>query len=122
MKLKLVFRVFAGLQFLLVIGAIFIPAAVMEGFGIEYNAGTAIVLQFSILSQLMIILIAVALPSWLGNDLSKAALTFSCISLMPVLLNFYHILSGILPITGAVFVENSMWFIFALSFYLFKNK
>lgn len=73
MNLKLIVRIFAGLQLLMVVIAIAAPEEATESFGIEYSSAMAIVIQFSIVTQLMFVLITLGFPGWLGHRLYKAA-------------------------------------------------
>lgn len=73
MNLKLIVRIFVGLQLLMVVIAIAAPEEAMESFGIECSSAMAIVIQFSIVTQLMVVLITLGFPGWLGHRLYKAA-------------------------------------------------
>ena len=73
MKLKLIVRIFVGLQLLMVVIAIAAPEEAMESFGIECSSAMAVVIQFSIVTQLMVVVITLGLPGWLGHRLYKAA-------------------------------------------------
>ena len=84
MNLKLIFRIFAGLQLLTVVIAIVAPEEAIASFGIEYSSAMTIMIQFSIVTQLMVVLITLGLPKWLGHSLYKAALTYTLVTLLPV--------------------------------------
>ena len=122
MKLKFVFWAFAAIQFLTLLAMMFSPREIAESFGIEYSESMSVIFQFAMLTQLMLIIITSQIPSWLGKRLGKAALTYAAIALLPVCQNVYHIASDILPITGAFYIENSLWIIFSVAFYLFGKR
>ncbi|MDG2298639.1 MAG: hypothetical protein P8L40_03380, partial [Planktomarina sp.] len=67
-------------------------------------------------------IVTFALPSWLGHNLWKAASTYVWISLLPVLLNIYHVALNHKAFTNASYFENGLWLLFALLFYLFGKK
>ena len=48
MNLKLLFRIFLGVQALFILGAIVSPEAMMESFGMDYTSESGIMLQFAI--------------------------------------------------------------------------
>ena len=43
----------------------------MASFGIEYSFAMAIVIQFSIVTQLMVVLITLGMPGWHGQSLQS---------------------------------------------------
>ena len=122
MRLIITFRVFAIIQILLVFTTLAAPETMMESFGINYNNDILLFMQFCALFQLMLAFATFALPSWLGNNLWKAAPTYFWLSLLPFALNMYHIIFGIVVITTAFYVENALWLAFALAFNLFGKK
>ena len=122
MRLIITFRAFAIVQIFLVFTALAVPETIMENFGINYNKDTLLFMQFCAVFQSMLAIATFALPSWLGNNLWKAAPTYFWLSLLPFALNMYHIIFGIVAITTAFYVENAFWLTFALAFSLFGKK
>ena len=122
MRLMITFRVFAIIHIFLTLTTLAAPATMMENFGIDYNNDTLLFMQFCAVFQLMLAFATFALPSWLGNNLWKAAPTYFRLSLLPFVLNMYHIVFGIVAITTAFYVENAFWLAFALAFNLFGKK
>ena len=122
MRLIITFRVFAIVQIILGFTTLAAPETMMESFGINYNHDNLLFMQFSAVFQLMLASTTFALPSWLGNNLWKAARTYFWLSLLPFALNMYHIIFGIVAITTAFYVENAFWLAFALAFSLFGKK
>ena len=122
MNLKLLFRIYAGLQIVFVLGSIFSPEAMMDSFGMKYSAELTTMMQFAMLGQVIIIAITLQLPNWLGDNLSKAALAYVGFSVLPILLNVYHIATEVLPMTTAFYIENTMWAAFAVLFYIYSKK
>ena len=76
MRLIITFRVFAIIQIILVFTTVAAPETMMESFGINYNHDNLLFMQFSAVFQLMLASTTFALPSWLGNNLWKAAPTY----------------------------------------------
>ena len=122
MNLKLLFRIFFGVQAVFVLGAIVSPEAMMESFGMNYTFEAGIMLQFAMLGQILFVVLTFQLPDWLGENLAKAGMTYTILCLLPVGLNSYHVLSDVLPAGPAFFVENTMWEAFAVLFYLYSKK
>lgn len=66
-------------------------------------------LQFAMMAQIMIVIITVQLPGWLGDDLSKAGMTYAIISVLPILVNSYQVfIAGSVPLIAAFYIENTM--------------
>ena len=87
MNLKLLFRIFLGVQALFILGAIVSPEAMMESFGMDYTSESGIMLQFAILGQILFFVVTFQLPDWLGENLAKAGMTYTVLCLLPVGLN-----------------------------------
>ena len=62
------------------------------------------------------------LPSWLGENLAKAGSTLMVVSLMPVAMNIFHVVTGVLPASVAQIVESGVWVVFAALFYFYSKK
>ena len=122
MGLIITFRVFAIIQIILVFTTLAAPETMMESFGVNYNHDNLLFMQFSAVFQLMLASTTFALPSWLGNNLWKAAPTYFWLSLLPFALNMYHIIFDIVAIKAAFYVENAFWLTFALAFNFFGKK
>ena len=100
MNLKLVFRIFAGIIAVFALGALLAPDAMTESYGITLTDGAKLIMQFTVIIQLMIVIIVWQLPSWLGDDLAKAGPTMIVVSLLPVVMNIYHVVIGCLLYTS----------------------
>ena len=122
MRLVIVFRAFAVAQFFVVVATLAAPELVMESFELTYSTDILLVIQLTALCQIMFAIVTFALPTWLGHNLWKAASTYVWISLLPVLLNIYHVASNHKAFTNASYFENGLWLLFALLFYLFGKK
>ena len=122
MRLIITFRAFAVIQVLSVLATLVVPEAKMESFGLSYTSDTLLFMQFSAVSQLMLALVTFALPNWLGTNLWKAAPTYVWLSLLPLSVNVYHVIYGIMTITNAFYVENIFWLAFATAFYSFGKR
>jgi hypothetical protein len=122
MRLIITFRAFAVIQVLSVLATLAVPETKMESFGLSYTSDTLLFMQFSAVSQLMLALVTFALPNWLGTNLWKAAPTYVWLSLLPLSVNVYHVIYGIMAITSAFYVENIFWLVFATAFYSFGKR
>ena len=122
MRLMITFRVFAIIHIFLALTTLAAPATMMEIFGIDYNNNNLLFTQYCAVFQLMLAFATFALPSWLENNLWKAARIYCWLSLLPFALNMYHIILGIVAITTAFYVENAFWLAFTLAFNLFGKK
>ena len=122
MRLVITFKAFALIQILSVLATLIVPEAKLESFGLSYSNDTLLFMQFSAISQLMLALVTFTLPNWLGTNLWKAAPTYVWLSLLPLSVNVYHIISGITTITVVFYVENTFWLVFAFAFYSFGKR
>ena len=122
MNLKLLFRIFFGLNAVFVLGAVVSPEAMLESFGMNYNADVGLMIQFAMMVQIMFLALTYQLPDWLGDNLAKAGMTYVVLCLIPLGLNSYHVITDTLPAGPAFFVENTMWIAFAVLFYLYSKK
>ena len=52
MNLKLLFRIFFGLNAVFVLGAVVSPEAMLESFGMNYNADVGLMIQFAMICLL----------------------------------------------------------------------
>ena len=57
MNLKLVFRIFAGIIAVFALGALLAPDAMTESYGITLTDGAKLIMQFTVIIQLMIVII-----------------------------------------------------------------
>ena len=122
MNLKLIFRIYAGVQIASVLGGIFSPEAMMKAVGMTFSPELSTIMRFSILGQIIIIAITLQLPNWLGDNLAKAGFTYVGISILPILLNTYHVVTEVLPVSPAFFIENALWVVFAALFFMYSKK
>ena len=122
MNLKLVFRIFAGFGAFFALMSLLAPEAMMESYGIELSSDSSLVIQFVVMVQLMFAIVVWQLPSWLGENLAKAGLTFMVLSLLPVAKNIFHVATGVLPASVAQIVESGVWVVFAALFYFYSKK
>ena len=76
MRLVIVFRAFAVIQFFVVVATLAAPGLVMESSELTYSADILLLMQLSALCQIMLAIVTFALPSWLGHNLWKAASTY----------------------------------------------
>jgi hypothetical protein len=122
MNLSLLLKIFAGLQSLFVLGGLIAPESMMESFGMTYSPKIEPIMHFALFGQIILIIITFQLPNWLGDNLSKVSTTYICIAIAPILLNSYHIIADLVPLTSAFYIENSIWLLFAILFYIFGKK
>ncbi|MBC8410866.1 MAG: hypothetical protein H8E12_19440 [Rhodobacteraceae bacterium] len=61
-----------------------------ESYGMTLSDGAKLIIQFSIISQLMIVIIVWQLPNWLGDNLAQAGPTLEVLSILPVAMDIYH--------------------------------
>jgi len=122
MNIKLLLRIYAGLMALMILGGVFAPEAMMEGFGMTYTKEVAPILHFAMMGQALFALLTFLLTTWMPEDLDKIAMTYTALALVPVLLNIYHVISGVLPLVGAFYVENGIWIVFAALFFMYRKK
>ena len=122
MNIKLLLRIYAGLMALMILGGVFAPEAMMEGFGMTYTNEVAPIFHFAMMGQALFALLTFLLTTWMPEDLDKIAMTYTALALVPVLLNIYHVISGVLPLVGAFYVENGIWIVFASLFFMYRKK
>ena len=72
--------------------------------------------------QFMFAFLIWKLPDWTGDNFAKVGSTFVFIPLIPVALNIYHVIAGNLPATGAFYVEQVIWLLFAGMFFVYSKK
>ena len=122
MNLQLLMRIYAGLMGFMILGGAFAPEAMMEGFGMDYTEQVVPILHFALLGQALFALVTLFLTTWLSDDLNKVATTYAALSLAPVAINSYHVISGLVPLVGAFYVENAIWVAFAVMFFVYSKK
>ena len=122
MNLKLVFRIYAVLGAIFVVGGILSPEAMMEPYGFTMDEGMITMFNFLLGIQLIIILVTWQLPDWLGDNLSKAGLTFVVISLIPAVQGLYLMSTGRLPASTQGYIETVVWAVFAALFYFYSQQ
>ena len=122
MNLKLVFRIYAVLGAIFVVGGTLSPEAMMEPYGFTMDEGMITMFNFLLGMQLIIILVTWQLPDWLGDNLSKAGLTFVVISLIPAVQGLYLISTGRLPASTQGYIETVVWAVFAALFYFYSQQ
>ena len=122
MSLKLIFRIYAGIGALFVVGGTLAPVSMMEPYGFTMDEGMITMLNFMLAMQLMLVLITWQLPDWLGDNLSKAGLTYVVISLIPAVQGIYLMSTGALPASTQGYVETVIWFVFVALFYVYSKQ
>ena len=122
MNLKLLFRIFFGVQAVFVLGAIVSPEAMMESFGMSYTTEAGIILQFAMLGQVIFIVLTLQIINWLGDDLHKVGTTYAVLSVLPVLVNSYQVFTELVPMTSAFYVEQAIWIAFAALFFVYSKE
>ena len=122
MNLKIVFRIYAVLGAIFVVGGRLSPEAMMEPYGFTMDEGMITMFNFLLGIQLIIILVTWQLPDWLGDNLSKAGLTYAVISLIPAVQGIYLMSTGRLPASTQGYVETVIWFVFAGLFYVYSKQ
>ena len=122
MNLKLVFRIYAVLGAIFVVGGTLSPEAMMEPYGFTMDDGMITMFNFLLGMQLIIILVTWQLPDWLGDNLSKAGLTFVVISLIPAVQGLYLMSTGRLPASTQGYIETVVWAVFAALFYFYSQQ
>ena len=122
MNLKLVFRIYAVLGAIFVVGGTLSPEAMMEPYGFTMDEGMITMFNFMLGIQLILVLITWQLPDWLGANLSKAGRTFIFISLIPAIQGLYFMFTGSLPVSTGGYIESIIWFVFAGLFYFYSQQ
>ena len=122
MNLKLVFRIYFGIGALMTVMMLVAPAAMMESYGMTLTDEIKLFIQFMIVAYASMLIVTWMLPTWLGDDLSKAGLAYVIIALIPVAMNIYHVTTGALPASTAQLVESGVWVVFAILFYVYSKQ
>ena len=122
MNLKIVFRIYAAFGIIFILLATLSPEGLMEPYGFIMNEGMITMVNFMIGFQMIIVLVTWQLPEWLGDDLSKAGLTYVVISLIPAIQGLYLMSTGALPTSTSGYVETAIWCVFAALFYFYSQK
>ena len=122
MSLKLIFRIYAGIGALFIVGGTLAPVSMMEPYGFTMDEGMITMLNFMLGTQLMLVLITWQLPDWLGDNLSKAGLTYVVISLIPAVQGLYFMSTGRLPASTQGYIETVVWAVFAALFYFYSQQ
>ncbi|MEA1881100.1 MAG: hypothetical protein U9N31_01675 [Candidatus Marinimicrobia bacterium] len=122
MNLKLVFRIFAGFGALFAVMGLVAPESMADSYGMAFSDDIHLVFQFAIMIQIMMVVIVWQLPEWLGDNLAKAGTTMIVVSLLPVAMNIYHVVTDALPASTAQLVESGIWVVFAALFYFYSKK
>ena len=122
MNLKLVFRIYFGFGALMTVMMLVAPAAMMESYGMTLTNEIKLFTQFMVVAYVSLLIVTWMLPAWLGDDLSKAGIAYVIISLIPVIMNSYHVATGVLPSSTAQLVESGVWVVFAGLFYFYSKK
>ena len=121
MNMKLLLRILSGLMIIFTLGGIFSPEEMMKSFGMSYTPEAAVILPFALMGQIFFIILTLQITCWV-EDLSKVGITYSCITAMPVGLNVYQALCGVVPMTTAFYVEQLIWASFVVLFAIFSKK
>ena len=122
MNLKLVFRIYFGFGALMTTMMLVAPAAMMESYGMTLTNEIKLFTQFMVVAYVSLLIVTWMLPTWLGDDLSKAGIAYVIIALIPVIMNIYHVATGALPSSTAQLVESGVWVVFAGLFYFYSKK
>jgi hypothetical protein len=107
---------------LFVVGGTLAPEAMMDGYGFTMDEGMITMLNFMIGMQLIIILVTWQLPDWLGDNLSKAGLTYVVISLIPAVQGLYLMFTGGVPASTQGYIETVVWCVFATLFFVYSKQ
>ena len=109
MNIKLLLRIYAGLMAIMLLGGVFAPEAMMEGFGMSYTKEVVPILHFALMGQALFAFVTFCLTNWLEADLQKVATTYTGIALVPVLVNTYLLINTNRPACfKAPFIINCM--------------
>ena len=122
MNLKLVFRIYFGFGALMTTMMLVAPAAMLESYGMTLTNEIKLFTQFMVVAYVSLLIVTWMLPTWLGDDLSKAGIAYVIIALIPVIMNIYHVATGALPSSTAQLVESGVWVVFAGLFYFYSKK
>jgi hypothetical protein len=122
MNLKLVFRIYFGFGALMTMMMLVAPAPMLESYGMTLTNEIKLFTQFMVVAYVSLLIVTWMLPTWLGDDLSKAGIAYVIIALIPVIMNIYHVATGALPSSTAQLVESGVWVVFAGLFYFYSKK
>ena len=122
MNLKLVFRIFAGFAAFFALMSLLATDAMMESYGMELSSESNLLIQFMVMVTRMFAIVVWPPPSWLGENLAKAGPTLMVVSLIPVAMNIFHVVTGVIPASVAQIVESGVWVVFAALFYFYSKK
>ena len=123
MSLKLVFKIFAGFGVFFAMSMLLAPDAMMASYGMTLSGDDSrLLVQFLFLIQLTFSIVVWQLPGWLGDDLAKAGPTFMVLPLLFVAMNIFHVITDVLPASGAQIMESGVWVVFAGLFYFYSKK
>ena len=123
MNLKLVFKIFAGFGAFFALSMLLAPDTMMASYGMTLSGDDSrLLVQFLFLIQLTFSIVVWQLPAWLGIDLAKAGPTFMVLPLIFVAMNIFHVITGVLPASGAQIMESGVWVIFSGLFYSYSKK
>ena len=99
------------------------PDAMMASYGMTLSGDDSrLLVQFLFLIQLTFSIVVWQLPGWLGDDLAKAGPTFMVLPLLFVAMNIFHVITDVLPASGAQIMESAVWVVFAGLFYFYSKK
>ena len=122
MNLKLVFRIYFGFGAFMTTMMLVAPAAMLESYGMTLTDEIKLFTQFMVVAYVSLLIVTWMLPGWLGDDLSKAGIAYAIIALIPVIMNTYHVVTGVLPSLTAPLVESGVWIVYAGLFYFYSKK
>ena len=122
MNLKLVFRIYFGFGAFMTTMMFVAPAAMMDSYGMTLTDEIKLFTQFMVVAYASLLIVTWMLPTWLGDDLSKAGVAYVIIALIPVTMDIYHVATGVLPGSTAQLVESGVWVVFAGLFYFYSKK
>ena len=112
----------AGLMFVFVLGGLFSPESMMEGFGMTFTAEVGTILHFALLGQVIFIILTLQLTNWLEDRLHIVGTTYTGLSILPIPVNSYQVFSGLVPISTTFYVEQAIWAVFAALFFVYSKQ
>jgi hypothetical protein len=121
MNLRLIFKIYAGLNAFFIIPAVLAPEAMMEGYGLIITEEIRALFNFLLGLQLMFVLVTWQLPEWLGDNLSKAGPTYVVIVLIPFVQGLYMMSNGSVPASTQGYIESAIYAVFACLFYYYSQ-
>ena len=119
-SVKFLLRILTSFLVLFTLGGVFSPEEMMKSFGMRYTKEAAVIVPFALMGQLFLIILTLQIINWI-KDLSKVKMTYSFITFMPVCLNVYQAVTGIVPLTTAFYFEQAIWLTFVILFYVAKK-